>query len=127
MNRPPTQMSHSPVLHGGMVQPMQRAPSVMANGYPIQQQHIQPLQPTQKSQVSESGKEILFYVKVLYDYNAENAKELSIREGDVISVLAVSVDGWWEGERTDRNTGRSIQGIFPSNFSDPIANFIAGQ
>ncbi|KAJ2402842.1 formin-binding protein [Coemansia sp. RSA 2559] len=127
MNRPPTQMSHSPVPHGGIAQPMQRAPSVMANGYPIQQQHVQPPQPTQKSQVSESGKEILFYVKVLYDYNAENDKELSIREGDVISVLAVSADGWWEGERTDRNTGRSIQGIFPSNFSDPIANFIAGQ
>ncbi|KAJ2560043.1 formin-binding protein [Coemansia sp. RSA 1933] len=136
MNRPPTQMSHSPVMHAGIAQPMQRAPSAMANGYPIhqpqlqQQQQQQPQQPqqlSQKSQVSETGKEILFYVKVLYDYDAENDKELSIREGDVISVLAVSADGWWEGERTDRNTGRSVQGIFPSNFSDPIANFISGQ
>ncbi|KAJ2086428.1 formin-binding protein [Coemansia sp. RSA 986] len=132
INRPPTQMSHSPVPHGGMVQPMQRAPSVMANGYPIQQPQIQSQpapqqQPPQKSQVSESGKEILFYVKVLYDYDAENDKELSIREGDVISVFSVSADGWWEGERTDRHTGRSVQGIFPSNFTDPIANFMSGQ
>ncbi|KAJ2763023.1 formin-binding protein [Coemansia sp. BCRC 34490] len=142
INRPPTQLSHSPVLHGGVIQHIQRAPSVMANGYPIQQQHHpqqqqqqqpqqqqqqqQPQQQQQKSQVSESGKEILFYVKVLYDYDAENGKELSIREGDVISVLAVSADGWWEGERTDRHTGRSVQGIFPSNFTDPIANFISG-
>ncbi|KAJ2071032.1 formin-binding protein [Coemansia sp. S155-1] len=124
-------------------QQQQRAPSVMGNnGYHHHpQQHHQQMQhhrsasrvdapspapvapsPAGGPSTSESGKEILFYVKVLYDYDAENEKELTIRDGDVISVLAVSADGWWEGEMTDRRTGRPLQGTFPSNFTDPISN-----
>ncbi|KAJ1852784.1 formin-binding protein [Coemansia sp. RSA 1822] len=149
MSRPPTQMSHSPVpqMHPQMgATPQmgapsphmhQRAPSVMGGAYsmpPSQQPQPQPHMMQQRSMsrveqssnsVSESGKEILFYVKVLYDYDADNGKELTIREGDVISVLAVSADGWWEGEMTDRRTGRPIQGTFPSNFTDPISNLIS--
>ncbi|KAJ2803987.1 formin-binding protein [Coemansia guatemalensis] len=140
MSRPPTQMSHSPVpqMHPQMApaaapspQMHQRAPSVMSGGYAMPPQMMQPQQQRpmsrveQNNSVTESGKEILFYVKVLYDYDAENDKELSIKEGDVISVLAVSADGWWEGEMTDRRTGRPIQGTFPSNFTDPIANLIS--
>ncbi|KAJ2879671.1 formin-binding protein [Coemansia aciculifera] len=123
----------------------QRAPSVMGNNsyhhhHPQHHQQMQhhrsasrvdapspaPIAPspaaTSGPSTSESGKEILFYVKVLYDYDAENDKELTIRDGDVISVLAVSADGWWEGEMTDRRTGRPLQGTFPSNFTDPISN-----
>ncbi|KAJ1821283.1 formin-binding protein, partial [Coemansia sp. RSA 2598] len=132
MSRPPTQMSHSPVLRTmSQQQHQQRAPSVMAgaNYTAIPQQSAQKRQPSSGTnaangggQMSESGKEILFYVKVLYDYDAENDKELSIREGDVISVIAVSADGWWEGEMTDRRTGKSVQGTFPSNFTDPISH-----
>ncbi|KAJ2354730.1 formin-binding protein [Coemansia sp. RSA 2618] len=147
MSRPPTQMSHSPVQHmhpqmaaAPSPQMHQRAPSVMGGNYAmppqqqppiLQQQQQRPMsrveqQPSKNNNsVSESGKEILFYVKVLYDYDADNKKELSIREGDVISVLAVSADGWWEGEMTDRRTGRPIQGTFPSNFTDPISNLIS--
>ncbi|KAJ2469271.1 formin-binding protein [Coemansia sp. RSA 2337] len=120
----------------------QCAPSVMDNnGYHHPQQHHQQMQhhrsasrvdapspapvapsPAGGPSTSESGKEILFYVKVLYDYDAENDKEMTIRDGDVISVLAVSAGGWWEGEMTDRRTGRPLQGTFPSNFTDPISN-----
>ncbi|KAJ2037224.1 formin-binding protein [Coemansia sp. S3946] len=111
------------------------------NGYHHPQQHHQQMQhhrsasrvdapspapvapsPAGGPSTSESGKEILFYVKVLYDYDAENDKEMTIRDGDVISVLAVSAGGWWEGEMTDRRTGRPLQGTFPSNFTDPISN-----
>ncbi|KAJ1886956.1 formin-binding protein, partial [Kickxella alabastrina] len=145
MSRPPTQMSHSPVsrVHpqqmGSAVpspQMNQRVPSVMSGNYQHphhtqqqqqQQQHAAPAATNSSAvaganQLSESGKEILFYVKVLYDYDADNNKELTIREGDVISVLAVSADGWWDGEMTDRRTGRAIQGTFPSNFTDPISH-----
>ncbi|PIA13492.1 hypothetical protein COEREDRAFT_83454 [Coemansia reversa NRRL 1564] len=136
MSRPPTQMSHSPApqMHPQMAavpspQMHQRAPSVMSGGYAIPPQIMQQQRPIsrvdQNNSVTESGKEILFYVKVLYDYDAENDKELSIKEGEVISVLSVSADGWWEGEMTDRRTGRPIQGTFPSNFTDPIANLIS--
>ncbi|KAJ2235561.1 formin-binding protein [Coemansia sp. RSA 485] len=136
VNRPPTQMSHSPILRTMSQQQQQqqqhqhqqRAPSVMAGSYGASpQQPAQKRQPSSGAaaggnQVSETGKEILFYVKVLYDYDAENEKELSIKEGDVISVFAVSPDGWWEGELTDRRTGKSVQGTFPSNFTDPISH-----
>ncbi|KAJ1879754.1 formin-binding protein [Coemansia sp. RSA 486] len=131
VNRPPTQMSHSPILRtmSQQQQQQQRAPSVMAGSYGASpQQPVQKRQPPSSgaaagsNQVSETGKEILFYVKVLYDYDAENEKELSIKEGDVISVFAVSPDGWWEGELTDRRTGKSVQGTFPSNFTDPISH-----
>ncbi|KAJ1820796.1 formin-binding protein [Coemansia sp. RSA 2675] len=149
VNRPPTQMSHlqqpmgvpaapSPQMfmhpqqqHQFQQQQQQRAPSVMGNnGYHPHLQHHRSASrvdapspaPVGNQSTSESGKEILFYVKVLYDYDAENEKELTIRDGDVISVLAVSADGWWEGEMTDRRTGRPMQGTFPSNFTDPISN-----
>ncbi|KAJ2723909.1 formin-binding protein [Coemansia sp. Benny D115] len=144
MARPPTQMSHSPAtrahpqqMHPQHQQHQQRAPSVMGGGYQGHaQQHAHPQSTAAPAssngnantsggngnQVSESGKDILFYVKVLYDYDAENDKELSIKEGDVISVLAVSADGWWDGEMTDRRTGRPVQGTFPSNFTDPISH-----
>ncbi|KAJ2156533.1 formin-binding protein [Coemansia sp. RSA 552] len=137
MNRPPTQMSHSPVppqmapspqMQHQQQHQQQRAPSAV--GYappqpqpqPVPMQQQRPMSRVEPPSVAEGGKEILFYVKVLYDYDADNDKELSIREGDVISVLAVSADGWWEGELTDRRTGRPLQGTFPSNFTDPIAN-----
>ncbi|KAJ2609593.1 formin-binding protein [Coemansia sp. RSA 1365] len=135
MSRPATQMSHSPAPQmlpqmAAVPSPQlhQRAPSVMS-GYAMPPQIMHQQRPIsrvdQNNSVTESGKEILFYVKVLYDYDAENDKELSIKEGEVISVLSVSADGWWEGEMTDRRTGRPIQGTFPSNFTDPIANLIS--
>ncbi|KAJ2256526.1 formin-binding protein [Coemansia sp. RSA 455] len=144
LQQPPMGMSApSPQVYmQQQFQQQQRAPSVMGNnGYHHPQQLHQQMQhhrsasrvdapspapvapsPASGPSTSESGKEILFYVKVLYDYDAENEKELTIRDGDVISVLAVSADGWWEGEMTDRRTGRPLQGTFPSNFTDPISN-----
>ncbi|KAJ2313722.1 formin-binding protein, partial [Coemansia sp. RSA 2705] len=132
MSRPPTQMSHSPApqIHPQMShspQMLQRAPSAMAAAPQMMAPQQRPMSRVEQpaNSTSESGKEILFYVKVLYDYDADNDKELTIREGDVISVLAVSADGWWEGEMTDRRSGRPMQGTFPSNFTDPISNLIS--
>ncbi|KAI8320563.1 hypothetical protein GQ54DRAFT_290987 [Martensiomyces pterosporus] len=137
MSRPPTQMSHSPVphSHGGYPmaaaapspQPHQRTPSV-AGSYqaPSQMQQRASSSSADPQSGDSSNKEILFYVRALYDYDAEAETELSIRDGDVISVLSVSPDGWWEGELTDRATGQPRRGTFPSNFTDPISNLTAG-
>lgn len=51
----------------------------------------------------------------LYDYNAQNEDELTLRTGTIVIVLskdsAISGDeGWWTGKIHDR------VGIFPSNF-----------
>ncbi|KAJ2395008.1 formin-binding protein [Coemansia sp. RSA 2603] len=119
VNRPPTQMSQmhpmaSKTVNGGYQtpQPQQQQP---------QQHHANSPAAANGAKTADSDK-ILFYVKVLYDYDAENEKELTIRENDVISVFAVSADGWWDGEMTDRRTGRSVQGTFPSNFTEPISH-----
>ncbi|BFY97381.1 hypothetical protein BsWGS_00421 [Bradybaena similaris] len=53
---------------------------------------------------------IIGHCKALYDYDAAQADELSIRVGDVISVYEKIGDGWWEGEL------HGIRGIFPSTY-----------
>ena len=50
----------------------------------------------------------VYYVAV-YDFDAENEAELTLREGDVVQVL--HCDGeWWEGELQDGRLG-----LFPAN------------
>ena len=50
--------------------------------------------------------------KVLYDYDAENEDELTIREGDIIVILDKHLEdsGWWKGELAGKS------GVFPDNF-----------
>lgn len=62
---------------------------------------------------------ILFYVKAVYDYDAEILEEIALREGQIIAVLATQLDGWWEGEVQDGSSVR--RGIFPSNFTEPVS------
>lgn len=49
---------------------------------------------------------------MLYAYEAQNDDELTIKEGDVITVLTKEVEdkGWWKGELNGR------VGVFPDNF-----------
>jgi len=49
---------------------------------------------------------------VLYSYKAENVDELSLDEGDIITILEKELEdsGWWKGE-----LGGKI-GVFPDNF-----------
>ncbi|ORX71766.1 hypothetical protein DL89DRAFT_265481 [Linderina pennispora] len=70
------------------------------NGRPSQQQQQQ--QPAHgEPNFTKDQREIISYVK----------GNLTIREGDIISVLQVNPDGW--------------RGVFPSNFVDPISNLTA--
>ncbi|NWH22411.1 SH3K1 protein, partial [Grus americana] len=52
------------------------------------------------------------YCKVIFPYEAQNDDELTIREGDVITLISKDcIDvGWWEGELNGR------RGVFPDNF-----------
>ncbi|KAM7064520.1 SH3 domain-containing kinase-binding protein 1 isoform 3-T3 [Acridotheres tristis] len=52
------------------------------------------------------------YCKVLFPYEAQNDDELTIREGDVVTLISKDcIDvGWWEGELNGR------RGVFPDNF-----------
>ncbi|KAJ3056397.1 F-BAR and double SH3 domains protein 1 [Rhizophlyctis rosea] len=54
--------------------------------------------------------------RVLYPYDATCEGELSLRVGDVITIITKKTgsDAWWEGE------GPSGRGQFPVNFVEPI-------
>lgn len=58
------------------------------------------------------------YYKALYKYEAENADELSIQPGDVITLITKDGQdpGWWKGELKGK------VGFFPDNFVEQITN-----
>ncbi|KTW31701.1 uncharacterized protein T551_00962 [Pneumocystis jirovecii RU7] len=65
-------------------------------------------------QYTEDGRRILFYVRALYDYQATIPEEISFVKDDILLVLEMQEDGWWEGEIV--NSKKSKRGLFPSNF-----------
>ncbi|KAI0221303.1 formin-binding protein [Massospora cicadina] len=75
--------------------------------------------PVPKASARPDSRPILFYVKAVYDYDAELPEEIGLREGQLVAVLATQLDGWWEGEVQDGNSVR--RGIFPSNFTEPVS------
>lgn len=55
-----------------------------------------------------------YVVRVLYDYEAQNLEELSIREGDIIENVQDLGDGWSVG------TLNGDSGQFPTNYCERI-------
>lgn len=53
-------------------------------------------------------------VKASFDFKAENAEEMDIKAGDIITVLDDSDSGWWKGQCNGR------YGLFPSNYCEQI-------
>ncbi|KAF9971158.1 Proline-serine-threonine phosphatase-interacting protein 2 [Actinomortierella ambigua] len=86
------------------------------SGIPVEKHTIHP--GTNVRQITPDGKWILFYVRVLYDYDAMIPEELTLKEGDIIAVLHARDDGWWEGDLLDECNGYR-RGLFPSNFTEP--------
>ncbi|KAG9299422.1 hypothetical protein G9A89_009374 [Geosiphon pyriformis] len=70
------------------------------------------------TQLTDDGRPILFTVRTLYDYRATIPEEISFTANDVLAVLAMQEDGWWEGELLDES--RKVRGLFPSNFTTPL-------
>lgn len=52
------------------------------------------------------------FCEVRYSYKAQNEDELSLKEGDIVTILNKDCQdpGWWKGE----NNGKI--GVFPDNF-----------
>lgn len=50
--------------------------------------------------------------RVIYPYDALNEDELTLKEGDIITVISKEDDdkGWWKGELNNKI------GVFPDNF-----------
>ncbi|GFF87698.1 septation protein imp2 [Aspergillus lentulus] len=64
-------------------------------------------------QFSRDGRPILHFARALYSYTAAIPEELGFAKGDVLSVIRLQDDGWWEAEIT---TARSRTGLVPSNY-----------
>ncbi|PYI05922.1 SH3 protein [Aspergillus sclerotiicarbonarius CBS 121057] len=64
-------------------------------------------------QFSRDGRPILHFARAMYSYTAAIPEELGFSKGDVLSVIRLQDDGWWEAEIT---TARSRPGLVPSNY-----------
>ncbi|ODM19169.1 hypothetical protein SI65_05786 [Aspergillus cristatus] len=64
-------------------------------------------------QFSRDGRPILHFARAMYSYAAAIPEELGFTKGDVLSVLRLQDDGWWEAEvaSAPRRTG-----LVPSNY-----------
>jgi hypothetical protein len=51
--------------------------------------------------------------RAMYSYNAQIPEELGFQKGDILAVLRLQDDGWWEAEAVGKN-GRP--GLVPSNY-----------
>jgi len=57
----------------------------------------------------------LEFCKALYDFNGQNAQELSFKRGDIIAILRKDNNDWWRGRLKRGNIG-----LFPSNYVEII-------
>ncbi|KUJ20498.1 uncharacterized protein LY89DRAFT_695135 [Mollisia scopiformis] len=64
-------------------------------------------------QFSRDGRPIMHFARAMYMYQAAIPEELSFAKGDILAVLRLQDDGWWEAEVTGKN-GRP--GLVPSNY-----------
>ncbi|KAF1814795.1 hypothetical protein P152DRAFT_430776 [Eremomyces bilateralis CBS 781.70] len=67
----------------------------------------------EKRDYTREGRAILHYARAMYMYQAAIPEELSFAKGDVLAVLRLQDDGWWEAEVMGKN-GRP--GLVPSNY-----------
>ncbi|KAI4945509.1 hypothetical protein J4E91_007851 [Alternaria rosae] len=65
---------------------------------------------------NSQGRVILNYSRAMYSYAAQIPEELGFQKGDILAVLRLQDDGWWEAEPVG-NTGRP--GLVPSNYLQP--------
>jgi hypothetical protein len=50
----------------------------------------------------------------LYDYRAQEADELTLAVGDVITIVSKDSEGWWTG------LSKGKKGLFPANYVEMI-------
>lgn len=84
--------------------PTQQQPAVMDSGAST----TPPFNP----QSSSTGEDPVGRCRALYDYDAQDAEELSFSEGADIVVYQKFDDGWWFGALENGQ-----KGLFPSNFT----------
>ena len=68
------------------------------------------------SRGTQRAMSLMSRVRAVYDYDAQEAGELSLRAGDIILVTKAkrTSQDWWEGIVSDR------KGLFPANYVEPF-------
>ncbi|KAH0563378.1 hypothetical protein GP486_002052 [Trichoglossum hirsutum] len=64
-------------------------------------------------QFTRDGRPILHYSRAMYMYQAAIPEELSFAKGDILAILRLQDDGWWEAEIVGK---RTRPGLVPSNY-----------
>jgi hypothetical protein len=54
--------------------------------------------------------------RALYSYTAAIPEELSFNKGDILAVLRLQDDGWWEAEINKGRQNVGAVGLVPSNY-----------
>lgn len=54
--------------------------------------------------------------RALYSYTAAIPEELSFSKGDILAVLRLQDDGWWEAEISKGRMNVGAVGLVPSNY-----------
>ncbi|KAJ5808207.1 hypothetical protein N7474_009476 [Penicillium riverlandense] len=62
---------------------------------------------------SRDGRPVLHFARAMYSYSAAIPEELGFTKGEVLAVLRLQDDGWWEAEVTST---RARPGLVPSNY-----------
>lgn len=76
-------------------------------------------EPIELPQFSRDGREVIAYARALYDYRAMIPEEVTFRKGDMMLVLLMQEDGWWETEVLGPRA-RPQLGLAPSNFLQTV-------
>ncbi|KAH3680423.1 hypothetical protein WICMUC_000354 [Wickerhamomyces mucosus] len=77
---------------------------------PVSVPQVAPTLDTYSSQPTSQNSE---YCEAIYDYNAQQSEDISLRKGDKITVIAKLSQDWWKGEANGK------VGMFPSNYVKP--------
>jgi hypothetical protein len=62
------------------------------------------------------GPQPAFHARALYSYNAAIPEELSFSKGDVLAVLRLQDDGWWEAYVAQGKNAGGRPGLIPSKY-----------
>jgi hypothetical protein len=104
---PPTSISTQPPL------PIPKPPK--------QQQQIPnqtSIPPSSHANTTTTNNNGYFKARVLYSYIPVNEDELAIQENEIVQVIRLVEDGWYEGIYASK------QGVFPSNYVEKIEHVI---
>ena len=55
-----------------------------------------------------------------YDFKPNDAEEMELKRGDVITVVNKKDPNWWKGEVVRNN--KTLQGLFPMTYVKPYSD-----